>query len=171
MSIYHSAFAFALTAVFASAFAQDATDGVETQELHAKVVQAVGDYKAGRVDQARQEFQALNRENPNDPEIAKWLGFIDLVQNKGAEAVPLLMLASQKLPNDLEVTNNLGDAYYAAGEYDKALVCYQTVTRSNSTMFIPYYNTGNIYLKRQDYRRAIVERSRCGRSERSRRHL
>ena len=160
MPMNRSVAIFALIAVIASAHAQSSSAD-QSPDLHASIVQAANDYKAGRVDQARTEFETLNRQNPSDPEIAKWLGFIDLVQNRGAEAVPLLKMASDKLPNDLEVTNNLGNAYYAAGDYDKALVCYQAVIHANSTMFIPYYNTGNIYLRKKDYHAAIENYSKA----------
>jgi Flp pilus assembly protein TadD len=143
------------------AAAQDNGDIQGVHEFRSRVIHAADLYKRGDIDRSLVDFQKLYDENPRDANVEGWLGFLLLVKGRGADAVQMLEDASRQRPNDLEVSDNLGNAYYAAGMYDKALATYQQVVGEDGSMFVPHYNSGNIYLKREDYVHALVEYRRA----------
>jgi tetratricopeptide (TPR) repeat protein len=54
------------------------------------------------------------------------------------------------------IYNNLGRAYFDAGEYDKAAKVYQKALEVNPTMYQAQYNLGNLYLRLSHLDKALV---------------
>jgi Flp pilus assembly protein TadD len=151
-----------VAAAGAQSFGQsDADMQQQRHEFRGRVIRAADLYKQGDTDRSLADFQRLYDQDPHDANVEGWLGFLLLVKGRGSEAVAMLEDASHQRPNDLEVADNLGNAYYAAGMYDKALATYQHVISEDGTLFVPHYNSGNIYLRREDYVHALVEYRRA----------
>ena len=95
-------------------FGQDTAD----QVVKRKVAEIAGRYKdrkeANRDATTLQEFVTLSKEYPGSVEVNSWLGFLYLRTDEAEKAIPFLEKASTASPNDLEVLNNLGNAYMKA---------------------------------------------------------
>lgn len=126
-----------------SAFAQGTNDDVFKQ----KVADAAGKYKAGNSTGALADFMALYNENQKNADVDSWIGFLHL-RNKDAKlAIPFLEQAKALNPKDLEVLNNLGNAYLMAGQNSQALSTYNELIKLDGKRFQAFYNIGNIQLE------------------------
>jgi len=134
----------------AGAFAQQ--DVPKTFET--RVSEATALYKAGKMPEAVTAFEKLNQENGRSSDVQAWLGFLYLRTNRAAAAVPLLESAALSRRYDLEVQNNLGNAYMATSQDDKALAIFDQIRKQDGSMFEPLYNSGVILLRQKNYKLA-----------------
>ena len=125
-----------------------------TRSFELRVSDATALYKAGKLPEAVTAFEKLNKENGRSSDVQAWLGFLYLRTNRAAAAVPLLESAVLSRRYDLEVQNNLGNAYMATGQDDKALVIFDQLRKQDASMFEPLYNSGVILLRQKDYKLA-----------------
>ncbi len=143
----------ALSSFWVSGFAQVPDE----REFSKRVADATALYKQGKVDEAITQFEDLHKINDRSSNVQAWLGFLYLRAKKPTLALPLLEKAEAQRPRDLEIQINLGDAYMATGELDKALDKYRSVAKSSPTMFEPFYNSGTIFLRQKAYAKAIPQ--------------
>ena len=99
-------------------------------------------YKNGKTPQALEKFVDLLNRYPDNPDVQSWTGFLYLQSGTPDKAVAPLEKASVGRPNDAEILNNLGNAYFQTKQYDKALVRYEQVSSKAPSMFEPHYNAG-----------------------------
>lgn len=138
-------------------YSQSNVSGDHTKALTKQILDAIQGYKNGDLKGAVARFENLHLEDPKNSDVCAWLGFLYLKSNNSGRALPLLQSALAQRPNDLEVANNLGNAYLAAGKFDLALAQYTVIEKMDSKMFEPHYNSGTIYLRRHNYPAAIQE--------------
>lgn len=93
------------------------------------------------------DFMKLYGENPKNPDVNSWIGFLHLRNGDAKKAIPFLEQAKALNPKDLEVLNNLGNSYMMNHEKAKALSTYQELIALDGTRFQAYYNMGNIQLE------------------------
>lgn len=137
----------------ASAFAQTATADVPG---NAKVAEAAGKYSKTPLGDMIATFEGIVKEFPQNPSAQGWLGFLHLKNNDAKKAIPFLEFAYNANKKDLEVLNNLGNAYMIDGQKDKALLRYNELIVVDQSRFEPYYNLGNIYLQSKDFDKAAL---------------
>lgn len=125
-----------------TAFAQSTDDSAYKQ----RVADAAAKYKSGNASEAMSDFMKLYGENSKNADVNSWLGFLHLRNKDAKKAIPFLEGAKELNPGDLEVLNNLGNAYLLDGQKGKALSTYQALIKLDSTRFEAFYNAGNIYL-------------------------
>ena len=126
-----------------SAFAQSTSDELFKQ----KIVDAADKYKAGNSIGALSDFMSLYKENPKNADVDSWIGFLHL-RNKDAKlAIPFLEQAKALNGKDLEVLNNLGNAYMMAGQNSRAMTTYKELIKLDGRRFQAFYNIGNILLE------------------------
>ncbi len=132
----------------------------------------------GQLLEARRETEAANaayekaiaaaedhlRRNPHDAAIASLLGLMYLLRGDTARAIPLLQQAVALRP-DADNHYVLGNAYYEAREYNKALAAYQAALAADPNHFSAAARLGDTYdrLGRPDdaiaaYRQALALR-------------
>ncbi len=124
-------------------------------EITKRVIEATAIYKEGKVDEALARFQDLQKDAPENADVLSWLGFIYLRKDMAGDAVPVLEKALAIRGNDLEIRNNLGNAYVATGQDDKALEQYSEIAKLNTRLYEPHYNIGGIHLRKQNYAQAV----------------
>ncbi len=78
-------------------------------------------------DAAVCEFSRAAAENPDVAAVHTALGTTLLVAERFADAVPVLETAAALMPHDLGAKNQLGMAYFQAGEHQKAEAAFQQV--------------------------------------------
>jgi len=142
----------ALAAVGLAASAMGQQDPTRSFEL--RVSDATALYKAGKLPEAVSAFETLHKENGRSSDVQAWLGFLYLRTNRASAAVPLLESAALSRRYDLEVQNNLGNAYMATGQDAKALAIFDQIRKQDGSMFEPLYNSGVILLRQKDYKQA-----------------
>jgi tetratricopeptide (TPR) repeat protein len=130
-----------------TAFAQGTNDDIFKQ----KVADAAGKYKAGNSTGALADFMALYNENQKNADVDSWIGFLHLRNKDAKQAIPFLEQAKALNPKDLEVLNNLGNAYLMAGQNARALGAYKELIKLDGKRFQAYYNIGNIQLEDHKY--------------------
>ncbi len=130
-----------------SAFAQGTNDDAFKQ----RVADAAGKYKAGNSTEAMNDFMALYKENPKNADVDSWIGFLHLRNKDGKLAIPFLEQARALNPKDLEVLNNLGNAYVMAGQNARAMSAYKELIKLDGTRFQAHYNIGNIQLEERNF--------------------
>ncbi|RYG37286.1 tetratricopeptide repeat protein [bacterium] len=143
---------FALTAI---ASAQTKTEGQMPPEDRAAFEKAVASYKDGQVSESQASLEELYRKHPLDTGVQIWLGFVYQRTNRPKDAIPLYEKAYAVRKDNLELVNNLGNAYLASGDEDKALAKYAEVQKGDPKLFEPFYNSGTIYLRKKNYPEAI----------------
>lgn len=131
----------------AASFAQDGGD----PEYQQRVADAAVKYKAGQEDAALAEFNALYKENAKNADVNSWLGYIYLRNRDAKKAIPFLVAAKDLNPRDVEVLNNLGNAYQMDKQTAKAIATYQDLIMRDKTRYQAYYNLGNMQLEVKDY--------------------
>lgn len=141
---------------------QPATPVVATKadaDFRQRVIDAANDYSSGKTDLpgSVSRFESLNTERSDDIDVEAWLGFLYLRSDRANDAIPLLEKAAKARDNDLEVRNNLANAYASTKQYDLALKTYADVISLKSTLAEPYYNRGVIYLQQKQYSPALAE--------------
>jgi aspartate beta-hydroxylase len=94
----------------------------------------------GRLDDAAASYRALRGQAPG--EAAQFLGILALRNGRAAEAIGELEAASRALPDDLVTLENLGLAYEAAGEADKAATTLRAVLARQPQFFVARLGLG-----------------------------
>ena len=111
---------------------------------------------AGNYESALSFFENAVNENPTRSKHGfKW---ILQRQNRARIAMHPRLPASHKTPPEFgDAHNRLGDAYYYAGSFDKAIASYRQAVRLQPRMAEAYYNLGMAYLEIGDRASAIVQ--------------
>jgi len=140
---------FYVAALFAIAVGTAFAQGTDDSAYKQRVADAAAKYKSGSASDAMSEFTKLYGENPKNPDVNSWLGFLHLRNKDAQKAIPFLEQAKTLNPKDLEVLNNLGNSYMMAGDKGKALSTYQELIALDGNRFQAFYNMGNIQLEDQ----------------------
>jgi len=82
-------------------------------------------------------------------------GKILLQQNKIKNAKQQFKIAQKSAPEFQETLSNLGDAYFMADKYDKALFNYHKALEINPNLKITLFNLGKIYFQTTEYQKAV----------------
>lgn len=141
-------------ALFASFTSVAFSQSDPSKSFETRVNEASALYKAGNMPESVTAFEKLHKENARSTDVQAWLGFLYLRTNRNSEAVPLLESAALSRKYDLEVQNNLGNAYLATGQDVKALAIYDQIRRQDPKMFEPLYNSGVILIRQKNFRLA-----------------
>ena len=136
-----------LAIAVSTAFAQGTDDNAFKQ----RVADAAGKYKSGNSVGALDDFMTLYHENSKNADVDSWIGFLHLRNKEAKKAIPFLEQAKALNPKDLEVLNNLGNAYLMAGQNSRALSTYRDLIALDGNRFQAYYNIGNIQLEDQHF--------------------
>lgn len=145
-------------------FAQDVS---ADQEMKQRVAEIAGRYKeskdASKDRIALDDFLKIADKFSDAIEVNSWIGFLMLRTEEPAKAIIYLEKALEKnrelnkssqKPIDLEVLNNLGNAYMKTRNSAKALAVFEELSVLDSTKFQPFYNKGNYYLEARQYEKA-----------------
>lgn len=126
--------------------------------------QAISQLRAGEVSLAIQGFNRIWKENPNDPQLAAWIGasLDSTSHHKEATAWYLRSLAIR--PDFEPALNDLALNYATLGEFSKAEPLLKEAIRANPSNMHAEYNLGLVALRLRDYKEAAdaFERARRG---------
>ena len=92
---------------------------------------------------------------PSHADARVMLGLIAHRFRKHAEAVELLKEALRYNNVDAAYFYNLGNAYFAMGEYEEALASLERAVDLDEALFEAYDVMGKIYRERKDYEKAL----------------
>ncbi len=157
---------FYMAALFAIAVTTAFAQGTNDDAFKQRVADAAGKYKAGNSTGALNDFLALNKEFTKNADVNSWIGFLYLRNKDAKQAIPYLESARALSPKDLEVLNNLGNAYLMGGQNARAFSTYKELIALDGNRFEAFYNMGNIQLgdkkygaAEENYMRALKLRS------------
>ena len=112
--------------------------------------------KAGRLQQAIEEFQKAVALDPLNPVFYNYLGLTYFFDEQYNAAIQAFNQALQLNPNFTDVHNNLGLVYSEMGDKEKARAEFQEVIRAKAypTPEVAYYNLGKLSLTDKNYEEA-----------------
>lgn len=110
-------------------------------------------YDLGRIQMARQEFEKVYAQNPNNIEILFYLGVVneyngDQRYGKGfasGEAIQYYERVLKVNPDHLKARTNLGNVYARTGDWEKAKKEFEKASASAANSAYAHYNLGYIY--------------------------
>ena len=96
---------------------------IEESQLtdNARLLRAWSHYRSGNIDQARDLFQAFQRQNPDNPQAAIGLGYCAYRAGDYATAETQFLAALSHVPGNADALAGLGLTYYRAGRRDAAI--------------------------------------------------
>jgi len=101
--------------------------------------------KRGKLNEARNIYLHILRKKPDHFHALSLLGTLYAQQNRMQDAVHFLEKAAAQADNP-GLQNNLGNAYRAMGDTDKARQCYANALKFDSLYARAYHGLGVIYL-------------------------
>ena len=108
--------------------------------------------------EAEKEFHRALELNPNNAQAHQWYGNLLLgPQGRHGEAISELQRAVELDPLSLVMNNDLGYAYFLAGQYDSAFQQYQKVLAMDSTFLPVHFDLMLYYQQRGMYDKEIDE--------------
>jgi len=112
--------------------------------------------KAGRLEQAIEEFEKSVALDPLNPVFYNYLGLAYFFDERYSAAIQVFNRALQLNPNFTDVHNNLGMVYSEMGDKERARAEFQQVIRAKEylTPEVAYYNLGKLSLTDKDYEEA-----------------
>lgn len=118
---------------------------------------AQAERKAGQPDAARTDFAAVLKDDPQNFEANRALGEMALYSGDSPRAILHLEIArGAATPDELgEVRAELGQAYLAAGEIDKAQEVFQEALESKPPANAAYLGLGQIYERQGHSQQAL----------------
>jgi type IV pilus assembly protein PilF len=98
---------------------------------------------------------AHNQERANQAAFYTKLGISNLLSDNCTEALRYLLEAEKREPDNAELQNSLGIAYYCKGEYQLAVTAYEHAVRLQPDFSEAHNNLGAAYATLGNYDRAI----------------
>src|SRR5947207_7353253 len=113
---------------------------------------AVEHHQAGRLPEAEQLYRRILAAAPNQPDALHYLGVIAHQIGQHAAAIELMSRAiNAGGARNASIFNNLGEAFRAAGQIEKAAECYREAIRlepnfpgAHSNLGITLHNAGRL---------------------------
>ena len=96
--------------------------------------------------------------NPTDSVVLNYLGYTWLVEGKNIDqAQKMILLASEKAPNDCYIQDSLGWMYYLAGDYEKAVAILENALQLMPSNSMISNHLGDAYWKIGRKREAVYQ--------------
>ncbi len=93
---------------------------VEDQSAAMAMLNGLNFERTGNWKQAREIYEEIRKEHPDNVEAAHRLGIVADAQRRHAEAEQLFLFALEKQPRNAALLADLGYCYYLQGQLDKA---------------------------------------------------
>jgi tetratricopeptide (TPR) repeat protein len=101
-------------------------------------------FKAGKFAEARELYEQIVAQSPNDDSAILQLGRIALLSNKLDEALDWLRRALALDPSDTDAPILLAEAYYRRDDFQKAAAALNGIDVATNKLIIEQYPTLNI---------------------------
>jgi tetratricopeptide (TPR) repeat protein len=105
--------------------------------------------------EAEEEFKLAIRLDPRDGETLRAYGNYLKTMGRTSEAIKVLMHAHELDPRAISITEILGEAFFAAGDYAQALKQYQSLLDTEPTHQTTRWNMARVYEEQGLFLRAI----------------
>ena len=135
----------------------------QNTEADVYVAQAVLEYSEGKYDAALANLRKALETEPDHVEALYFTGVVLMAKNDPAQAVPFLEKARARSRNDPTIAFQLGLAYFAQQQYDRAEPLLEEAFRSQPTLDGIGYYVGFLRYRKKDYRGAL-DAFRAGRT-------
>ncbi len=135
----------------------------QSTEADVYVAQAVLEYSEGKYDEALANLRKALETEPDHVEALYLTGVVLMTKDQPAQATPFLEKARARSRTDPAIAFQLGLAYFAQGQYDRAQPLLEEAFRSQPTRDGLGYYVGFLRYRTKDYRGAL-DAFRAGRT-------
>ena len=123
--------------------------------MRTDLVAALRHHRAGRLDKAEALYQAVLRQEPNQPEALHLLGVLLTDKGRPNDASKLISKALVHVPRFAEGHSNLGNAFRAAGQLGQAEASYRSALQINPNFAAAHSNLARVLTMRRDFGTAL----------------
>jgi len=116
---------------------------------------AIALHREGRLTEAEQNYQAILKAIPQQPDACHYLGLLKHQQGQSQEGIELILLALKISPNYTDAYNNLGNVYKEVGDLQKSAECYRKVLELVPEYGPAFNNLGVVLRNLGDYEAAV----------------
>jgi tetratricopeptide (TPR) repeat protein len=127
----------------------------QSTEADVYVAQAVLDFSESKYDEALANLRKALEIEPEHVEALYFTGVVLMARSRPAEAVPYLERARARSKTDPVIAFQLGLAYFAQQQYDRAEPLLEEAFRSQPTLDGLGYYVGFLRYRKKDYRGAL----------------
>jgi len=99
----------------------------------------------GQFERAENILAELEQENYDTPEIYHQIGVFHLEHDHPTAALPYLVKAIGKAPEDIHILLSLGKAYYACGQVAQAMAAWKQVAARQPDLILEDVNLRILY--------------------------
>jgi len=124
----------------------DLSIGQQSLILQKVLDRALQFHAAGRLNEAKGEYQEILRSDPNQPDALHLLGLISQQQGDSSLAVDLIKRALTVKPDNAKAHNNLANALKELGRLDEAVASYHKALEINPGFAAAHYNLHSLIL-------------------------
>ena len=124
--------------------------------------QAITAHQEGRIEEAERLYQKILKSQPMHVDVNHNLGIIKILQNKSAEALPLLKVATETNPNSLQFKISYGTALMNEKKYEEAERSFKEIIElesGNAVIFnslgLAIYSLGRLDEAEVNFKKAI----------------
>jgi tetratricopeptide (TPR) repeat protein len=121
----------------------------ETRTLHARLLMM-----AGKLDEAREEFNQLLAEDAKDAMVLYNLSILEGLAGNRAAQKQFLEKTLAVDPAHADALSSLGDIYLEEKEYTKAKQYFDTALKNDAGNFLALLGEGAVLLQNKDYQKA-----------------
>jgi predicted TPR repeat methyltransferase len=117
---------------------------------------AMSEHQAGRVVEAERAYRALLAEDPDDANVAHYLGMLRFQAGALEEGLALVRRSVDADPANAHAWNNLGNMYVQMQRDQQAEEAYLRATSLNDRLAAAWYNLARIYSRDDKFEPALI---------------
>jgi predicted TPR repeat methyltransferase len=121
-----------------------------------RLAEAIREHQAGRVTEAERAYRALLAEDPDDADVAHFLGMLRFQAGEIEEGLEFLRRSVKADPANSHAWNNLGNMYVQIKRDELAEKVYLRATSLDPRLTAAWYNLARIYARDNKLDRALV---------------
>ncbi len=119
------------------------------------LAQAIADHQAGRLSEAIDGYEAVLKQNPDDPDALHFCGMLHFQFGRGIDAVRLIGRSLDLLPTNPHAWNNLGNILTFQDKFSEAREAWRRGLAIAPEMAETWFNLGASLRDSGDYEAAV----------------
>ena len=129
----------------------------QAQSLDLLMQEAISLQKVGELEKAIALYQSLIHQLPHHPQILFWYGTAEQQSKNYLHSIELLLQCLNHDPCHISAHNNLGAAYQALGQTEKAKEAFSCAIELNPQYLSAYLNRARLHYTLEQYPKSLED--------------